>query len=78
MPVAFACFLVCGINGGGLRRVVALKALLLESEKLGDPVRPRCHRELLEGGSGALGVCDGWVIEVEEVDGGLGGRGPGL
>ena len=27
---------------------------------------------------GVLGVCDGRVVEVEEVDGGLGGGGPGL
>ena len=78
MPVAFVCFLVWGIYGGGLRGVVALKGLFLESEEVGDPVCTLCHREFLEGGGGVLGVCDGWVVEVEEVDGGLRGRGPGL
>ena len=34
--------------------------------------------EILKGGSGVLGVCDGQMVEVEEVDDGLGGRGPGL
>ena len=43
-----------------------------------NPPRPLCHRELLEGGCGVLGVCDGRVVEVEEVDGGLAGGGPGL
>ena len=43
-----------------------------------DPVRPLCHRELLEGGGGVLGVFDGWVSDVEEVDGSLGGCRPGL
>ena len=59
-------------------RVVALKTLLLEGEKVGNQVRPLCHRELLEGGPGFLGVCDGQVVEVEEVDGSLDGRHPGL
>ena len=31
----------------------------------------------MEGGRGVLGVCVGRVVEVEEVDGGLGGSGPG-
>ena len=50
----------------------------MEAEEVGDPPRPLCHRELLEGGCGVLGVCDGRVVEVEEVDGSLGGRGPAL
>ena len=45
---------------------------------MGNPARPLCHRELLEGGCGVPGVCDGRVVEVEEVGGGLGGGGPGL
>ena len=45
---------------------------------MGNPLRPLCHQELLEGGCGVLGVCDGRSVEVEEVDGGLGGGGPGL
>ena len=39
MPVAFVCFLVRGIYGGGRWSIVTLKALLLEGEKVGDPVR---------------------------------------
>ena len=78
VPVAFVHSLVRGIYGGGFWRVVALKALLLEGEKVEDPVRPLCHRELMEGGGGVLGVCDGRVVEVEEVDVSLDGRGPGL
>ena len=74
---SFECFLVRGIFGGGLWRV-ALKALLLESEIVGDPVHPLCHPEFLEGGGGVLGLCDGRVVEVEEVDGGLGGGQPGF
>ena len=78
MHVAFVCFPVRGIYGGGFRRLVALKALLLESEKVRDPVRPLCHRDLLVGGRGVFEVCDGLMVVVEDVDGGLGGRGPGL
>ena len=55
-----------------------MKALLLEGEKIGNSVRPPCHRELLEGGGGVLGLCDGRVVEVEDVDGSLGRRGPVL
>ena len=78
VPVAFVCPLVQGIYGGGVRGVVALKALLLEGEKVGNPVRPPCHPELLEGDGGVLGVFDGRVVEIEEVDGSLGWRRPGL
>ena len=78
MPVALVRFLVRIICRGGFRRVIALKSLLLEGEEVGDPVRPRCHQELLQGCGGVLGVCDGWVIEDEEVDGGLGRHRPGL
>ena len=78
MPVAFVRFLVRGIYGGGFWGVVALWALFLEGEELGNPPRPLCHRELLQGGRGVLGVCDGRVVEVGEVDGGLGGGGPAL
>ena len=78
LPVAYVCFLVRGIYRGAYKRVVALKALHLESEDLGDPVRPVCHREFLESGGVVLGVCDRWVVEVEEFDGGFGGREPGL
>ena len=49
---------------GGFQRFAALKALLVEGEMVGNAVRPLCHRELLEGGSGVLGVCDGRVAEV--------------
>ena len=45
---------------------------------MGNPLRPLCHRELLEGGGGVLGVRDGRVVAVGEVDGGLGGGRPGL
>ena len=45
---------------------------------MGNTPRPLCHRELLEGSCGVLGVCDGRVVEVEEVDGGLGGGRPEL
>ena len=45
---------------------------------MGNPLCPLCHRELLEGGCGFFGVCDGPVVEVEEVDGGLGVGEPGL
>ena len=78
MPVPFVRFPVRGIYGGGFWGVVALWALFLEGEELGNPPRPLCHRELLEGGRGVLGVCDGRVVEVEEVDGGLGGGGAAL
>ena len=78
MPVAFVGFLVRGIYGGGFQGVVALKALLLESEEVGDPVCTLYHREFLEGSGGVLGVCDGRVVGVEDVDGGLGGSWPGL
>ena len=78
VPVAFVRFPVRGIYGGGFWEVVALLALFLEGEEVGNPPRPLCHRELLEGGCGILGVCDGRVVEVGEVDGGLGGGGPGL
>ena len=78
MPVAFVRFLVRGIYGGGFWWVVALQALFLKGKEVGNPPRPLCHRELLEGDCGVLGVCDGRVVEVEEVDGGLGGGGPGL
>ena len=40
MPVAFVCFLVWGIYGGWLWRVVALKALLLQGEKVGNQSVP--------------------------------------
>ena len=49
-----------------------------EGEEVGNPTWPLSHRDLPEGGCGILGVCDGWVVEVEEVDGCLGGGGPGL
>ena len=78
MPVALVRFLVRGIYGGGFWRVVALEAFFLEGEKVGDLLLPLCHPELLEGGCGVLGVCDGRVVEFEEVDGSLGGRRPGL
>ena len=78
VPVAFVCFLVWAIYGGGFWRVVALGALLLESEGLGNPVGPLCNWELLAGSKGVLGVCDGRVVEVQEVDCGLGGCEPGL
>ena len=78
MPVAFVRFLVRGIYGGGFWGVVALWDLFLEGEEVGNPPRPPCHRELLEGGCGVLRVCDGRVVEVEEVDGGLGRGGPEL
>ena len=78
LPVAFVCFLVRGIYRGAYKRVVALKALLLESEDFGDPVRPVCHHQFLKGDGVVLGVCDGWVVEVEEFDSGFGGREPGL
>ena len=52
MQVAFVRSLVRGICWGGFWRVVALKALLLEGEKVGDPVHSLCHQELLEGGGG--------------------------
>ena len=52
--------------------------MFLEGEEMGKPPRPLCHWELLEGGCGVLGVCDGRVVEVDDVDGGLGGGGPGL
>ena len=78
MPVAFVCFLVRIICRGRFRRVIALKSLLLEAEEVGDPVCPLCHQELLQGSGGVLGVCDGPVVEVEEVDGGLEGQRPGL
>ena len=78
MPVAFVCSPIRGIYGGGFWRVVALKALLLEGEKLGDPVRTLCHRELMVGGGCVLGLCDGRMVEVEEVDGSRGRRGRGL
>ena len=55
-----------------------MKALLLEGEKVGDPVHSPCYRELLEGFHGVLGVCDGRVVEFKEFDGSLSGRGPGL
>ena len=76
--LSFECFLVRGIFGVGLWEVVALKALLLEGERDRDPVHPLCHPEFPEGGGGVLGVCDGRVVEVEEVDGGLGGGRPGF
>ena len=50
----------------------------MEGEEVGNPLRSLCHRELLEGGCGVLGVCDGGMVEVEEVDGGLVGGGLGL
>ena len=78
MSVAFVCFLVRGIYGGGIWRVLALRALLLEGEKVGYPVRSLCHREILEGGGGVLAVCDGRMVGVEKVDGSLSGRGLGL
>ena len=78
VPVAFVRSLVRGIYGAGFWRVVALKALLLEGERMGSPVHPLCHRELLKGGGGVPGVCDGRVVEGEEVDGSLDGRGLGL
>ena len=78
MPVAFVRSMVQGIYGAGFWRVVALKALLLDGEKVWDPVGSLCHRELLEGVGGVLGVCDGQMVQVEEVDGSLGGRGQGL
>ena len=65
MPVAFVCFMVRGIYEGAFRGVVALKALLLESERVGAPVRNLCHRYFLEGGGGVLGVCDDWLVEVK-------------
>ena len=55
-----------------------MQAFLLEGEKVGDPVRSLCHPEFLEGGSGLCGVCDGRLVEVEEVDRRLRGRRPGL
>ena len=55
-----------------------MKVLLLEGEKVGDPVRFLFHWELPGGGGGVLGVCDSRVVEVEEVDGSLGGHGPRL
>ena len=73
VPMAFLCPLVRGIYGGGFRMVIALKALLPEDERVGNTVRPMCHRELLEGGGGVLGVCDGQLV-----DGSLGVRGPRL
>ena len=76
--VAFLRFLVRGVYGGGFWRVVALYALFLEGEEVGDPLCPLCHQELVEGGCGVLGVCDGRVVVFEEVDDSLGGRGPGL
>ena len=78
VPVTFVCCLVRAVYGGGLWRVIALKALVLDTEEVGDPVRPLCHWELSEGGGVFLGLCDGRLVEVQEVDGGLGGRGPGL
>ena len=78
MPVAFVCSVVWGIYRGGFWRVVALKALLLEGEKVGRPVCPLCHPELREGGGGVLGVCDGRVVEVEEIEASLGGPVQGL
>ena len=78
MPVAFVCFLALGIYGGGLRLVLALKGLVLESEEVGDPICTLHHGESLEGGGGVLGVCDGWVVEVEEDNCGFRGRWPGL
>ena len=78
LPVAFVHFLVRGIYGGGFWGVIALYALFLDGEGVGNPLRPLCHRELLEGGRGVPGVHDGRVVEVEEVDGGLDGGGPGL
>ena len=39
---------------------------------------PLRHRDLVEGPGGVLGVCDGWVVEVQEVDGAIGHREPGL
>ena len=65
MLVAFVRFLVRGIYGGGFWGVVALEALFLEGEEVGNPTRLPCHRELLEGGCGVLGVCDGRVVEFE-------------
>ena len=45
---------------------------------MGNTLRPLCHREHLGGACGILAVCDGRVVEVEEVDSGLGGRGLGM
>ena len=59
VPVAFVCFLVRGIHGGGFEGVVALKALIPEREEVGYPVRTLCHRDLLECGVSVLGICDG-------------------
>ena len=64
-PPLLTYLLARGIYGGGFRKVVALKALLLEAEKVGDPVRPLCHLQLLEGGGGVFVVCDGWVFGVK-------------
>ena len=59
-------------------RAVTLKGLLLECEKVGDDVHPLCYQDLSEGGGGVLGVCDGLVVEFQEVAGGLSGRRPGV
>ena len=72
------CFLVRGVYGGRLRGIVALKVFCLEGEGVGNPLCALRHRKFLEGGCRVLRVCDGWVVEVEEVDGRLCGCGPGL
>ena len=64
MPVAFACFLISAIYGGGFWRVFALEGMFMEREELWDPVITLCRGELLEGGDGVLGVSDGKVVEV--------------
>ena len=78
IPGSFLCFLVPGTYGGWLWGFVALEGLLLKDEDVQNPGCTLHHREFLEGGRGVLGVCQGWVVEVQEVDGGLCGCAPGL
>ena len=68
--------MVWGIHVGGFWEAVALEGPFLDREEVWDPVVILQHRELLEGVECVIGVCDGLVVEVHEVDGGFRGRGP--
>ena len=70
VPVAFVCFPVRDIYGGGFWGVILMRAFLLESEEVGDPVRTLCHLDFFE----AVGL---GLRDLLTGGGRLGGRGWG-